>query len=401
MMKRWIALLLALTLTVALLGGCSGAASSAGAGRTDPPASATPAPTPTPTPTPEPYEANVLTGFEKDASYPEGQRITAVMVNNLTSCRPQRGLSAAQVLFEIKVEGGITRFMALFNDYNEIPTIGPIRSARDQFFRLVLPWQPLYVHIGQSVVQKEYIDNYQYDEWNIEGNYDSAFWWRNRDRRNWAGNSVATEHTAYTDGEHIADYIQRKQVDDRRTYNSTFFNFVDYREPPRTLDGTPAGRVTIRHSASYRTRFVYDEALSQYRMSQFYSPLGDYRDSIDENNEQQLAFDNLVILFTDIHTYPGHEAKDLQYAEYSWGGVGYYCYGGQVIPIRWTKGTDLEGLVLYDYDMTAPLEINCGKTYITVVDIDEAASFVTEALEEAAPDLPEQAIEETFEESDD
>ena len=55
------------------------------------------------------------------------------------------------MLFEIKVEGGITRFMALFTDYNNIPDIGPVRSARDQFFRLVLPWQPLYVHIGQSL----------------------------------------------------------------------------------------------------------------------------------------------------------------------------------------------------------------------------------------------------------
>lgn len=398
-MKRWIACILGLVLAAGLLCSCAqpGPSSTAGAA----PPAATPEPTPEPTPTPEPYEANLLTGFEKDAAFPEGQRITAVMVNNLTSCRPQRGLSQAQVLCEIKVEGGITRFMALFNDYNDIPMIGPIRSARDQFFRLVLPWQPLYVHIGQSVVQKEYIDNYQYDEWNIEGNFDSGFWWREKGRVNWAGNGVAIEHTAYTDGEHIAEYIQRKEVDDRRTYNSTFFTFVDYREPPRTLEGDPAGRVTIRHSASYRTRFVYDEAAGRYLMSQFYSPLGDYRDSIDENNGEQLSFDNLVILFTDIHTYPGHEAKDLQYAEYSWGGVGYYCYGGRIIPLRWTKGTDLEGLVLYDYDMTAPLEINCGKTYLTVVDIDEAGQFAAESLEEAAPQLPEQAIEETFEESDD
>src|SRR5699024_11788210 len=59
----------------------------------------------------------------------------AVMVNNIVRARPQRGLSAAQMLFEIKVEGGITRFMALFNDYNDIQEIGPVRSGRDQFFQ--------------------------------------------------------------------------------------------------------------------------------------------------------------------------------------------------------------------------------------------------------------------------
>ena len=93
-----------------------------------------------PTPTPEPYEANVLTGEPKGDDYPEGQRITAVMVNNITVARPQRGLSKAQMLFEIKVEGGITRFMPVFNDYNDIEEIGPVRSGRDQFFQLILPW---------------------------------------------------------------------------------------------------------------------------------------------------------------------------------------------------------------------------------------------------------------------
>lgn len=83
----------------------------------------------------------MLTGEAKGENYPEGQRITALMVNNLVDARPQRGLSKAQMLFEIKVEGGITRFMPVFNDYHDIDEIGPIRSGRDQFFQLILPWQ--------------------------------------------------------------------------------------------------------------------------------------------------------------------------------------------------------------------------------------------------------------------
>ena len=94
--------------------------------------------TPEPTPTLPPYEANVLTGEAKGENYPGGPRITALMVNNLVDARPQRGLSKAQMLFEIKVEGGITRFMPVFNDYHDIDEIGPIRSGRDQFFQLIL-----------------------------------------------------------------------------------------------------------------------------------------------------------------------------------------------------------------------------------------------------------------------
>lgn len=392
-MRRALSLALVLTLAAGIFTGCSGSASSAAQGGQA-------AAAPEPTATPEPYEANALTGEAKDADYPEGQRITAVMVNNITDARPQRGLSDAKMLFEIKVEGGITRFMALFNSYEELPTIGPIRSARDQFFRLVLPWQPIYIHDGESVVQKQYIKNYSYDEWNLNNGGNG---YRDFNRKNWRSysynNGLAYEHTEYTDAEHVGEYIASNNVDTSRTYNSTFFNFVDYREAPRTVNGDDAAQVTIVHSENYRTRFTYDGSLGQYKMAQYYPQMGDYMDTVDENNERQLAFDNVVVLFTDIHTYPGHEAQDLQYAEYSWGGVGYYCYGGHVEKIRWTKGTDLEALQLWNYDMTENLQVNTGKSYVAVVDVDEASRFGYTASE--STDGPEAATEETYVESAD
>ena len=403
-MKHIIGLTLAFILAAGMLTGCGG-----GNATNQPQSGATgtsQASESTPEPTAQPYEAAALTGYEKDADYPEGERITAVMVNNIQVCRPQRGLSAADILFEIKVEGGITRFMALFTDYNQIPEIGPIRSARDQFFRLVLPWQPLYVHVGESVVQTTYIDKYDYDEWNLEGKYAQGLIYRKLNRVNWAGNTVDTEHTAYTDGEHIAQYIQSAGVDDRRSYSSTFFDFVDYRDPAQIPAGNfiegdnTAERVTIRHSDSYRTQFDYDASLGVYNMSQYYSSLGAYRPTVDENNDQQLAFDNVIVLFTDMYTYPGHEAKDLQYAEYSWGGVGYYCYGGKIEKIRWQKGTDLEALRLVTFDTEEPLQVNCGKSYVTVVDIDEAEAFKWEPLA-GAQNVQEAPTSETFQEADD
>ena len=102
-MKRLLCILLALTMSVSLFTACGGGETTTSGGGGEPAAEATPEPTP------EPYEANVLTGYEKTADYPEGQRITAVMVNNIQTCRPQRGLSAADMLFEIKVEGEIGR----------------------------------------------------------------------------------------------------------------------------------------------------------------------------------------------------------------------------------------------------------------------------------------------------
>ena len=64
------------------------------------------------------YTPEFFTGYEKtDKSNP---RAVAVMVNNITAARPQRGLSQADILVESKVEGGITRFMAIYSDYSKV-----------------------------------------------------------------------------------------------------------------------------------------------------------------------------------------------------------------------------------------------------------------------------------------
>ena len=357
----------------------------------------------TPEPTLPPYEANVLTGEPKGADYPEGQRITAVMVNNIVAARPQRGLSKADILFEIKVEGGITRFMPVFTDYKTIGEIGPVRSGRDQFFRLILPWQALYIHEGQSVVMQQYGIDFSYGNLN---NNDGANGYRDYGRVNWAGKSynngtLALEHTMYTNSDNIQEYIDNNKVDMNKTYNSTFFNFVDYRlgttrDLSNSIDSAYIDKygpvvgdgeyVEIVHSQSYKTRFIYDSASNTYKMQQNYSD-GQWRDTVDEAADNKvLTFPNVIVLYTDIHTYPGHEAKDLQYAEYAWGGIGYYCYGGKCEKIYWQKGTPLEALRLYYLTedgqcSDTPVEINTGKSYVAVTDVDFAGNFVHSKLD--------------------
>ena len=87
------------------------------------------------------YDANPLTGEERSGN----DRIVGVMVNNICNserqnARPQRGIASADLLIESKVEGGITRFCAVYSSVDNIPEIGPIRSGRDQFLQLLMPW---------------------------------------------------------------------------------------------------------------------------------------------------------------------------------------------------------------------------------------------------------------------
>lgn len=413
-MKRILLCLLALLTACVVLTAC-GHRRPENAGTVPDPISTPAAPTPEPTPELPPYEPNILTGAPRDASYVPDQRPVAIMVNNITQARPQRGLSKADILVEIKVEGGITRFMPIFQDYSAIGEVGPVRSGRDQFFQLILPWQMLYVHEGQSTPMSYFSRDNQYGspannytEGYLNCNKGGAYGYRNFNRVNWAGatynaGTLAYEHTLYMNSESIAKYIENEQVDMGRAYNSTFFNFVDYRTAtgPRDLAaGADANYVTdygpvvsdgeyveITHSQSYRTRFVYDAANSVYQMQQYYSGYG-WRETRDEANDNVLlSFPNLVILFTDIHTYPEYRAKDLQTVDFGSGGAGYYCYGGKCERIYWQKGGPIQALQLYYLTEDGkcsdiPLEMNIGRTYLAVVGLDFYNNFVHKSLSE-------------------
>ncbi len=113
----------------------------------------TPGPTPIvePTPTPEPTPLLVpapLTG-EPVTRAVANRRVIAVMIDDLWAARPQMGLSEADIVWHAPAEGGIPRYMALFQ--SEYPTrVGPVRSARLYYVGWAAEWGSVYVHAGGS-----------------------------------------------------------------------------------------------------------------------------------------------------------------------------------------------------------------------------------------------------------
>ncbi|MEG1568763.1 MAG: DUF3048 domain-containing protein [Oscillospiraceae bacterium] len=374
MKKRILAIILSAVLTLGVFASCGNKNVGSSEPEQTAPSSSVPEVPPEPPYTPNPY-----TGLEKDASFPEGQRGTAIMVNNIAVCRPQRGLSMANILYESKVEGGITRFMALFEDYKNLPDVGPVRSARDQFFRLVMPYWPLYVHVGRSGITQTYIDQAEYGDLNIDGDRMAVTYW-DQNRRN---QGYAQEHTAYTNGEMISKLADKNGIDTNRTYEAPFFNFARYDENSgiRAMQGEAAEKINITHSQSYRTYFSYNADGGRYMMSQYNSHLNKRQDTVDENNGEQLGFENVFVLFADITTYPypggnldknGNDKGDPNYqkVDMDFGGVGYYFSQGQMEKIRWFKGPMQNKLYFTDMN-EVPLVVNCGKSYIGMVDLDE------------------------------
>lgn len=318
-------------------------------------------------PAPEPaYEAAYLTGLEKTSDYPENRRITGVMLNNIFQCRPQDGTSSADILMEAVTEGGITRYMGLFTDYETIPHLGPVRSARDQFFQILLPTEGFYIHIGESVFQSTYRNQYNYDALDMNGDTLPVAAWEDRP-------GYDQEHRAYTSGQQISAVVESQGYDDKKTYDDTFFKFVRYDEEPRTpADGT-ADSTTVTFSDTYISQFDYDSASKLYNMSKSASDLGasDMQPFVDQGNNEQVAFTNLVVIFAPIQMY---ENSYVPQYNYDGGGVGYVFTNGGYEKIKWEKPTHTDMLKLISADGSETL-LNPGKTYLGVSNVDYRADF--------------------------
>ena len=323
------------------------------------------------------YDADVLTG----QAHRTNGRIVGVMVNNISNserqnARPQRGIGSADILIESKVEGGITRLCALFHDANDIPEVGPLRSGRDQFLQLLMPWQALYYHDGESIFCTQFVHVYQYSGLNIGGkNYFNTPVHPHVAHRDSRGRNVAYEHTEFTSGKEIRQAASNAGISLQYPYESTFFRFADYRtDEVNKLKGEPsAKKIAIVHSASYRTSFSYSALSHTYAMQMYNSSKKATENTVDELTGEQLTFENVVVCFADMDAYAG-DSHDVQEVQYIKGGDAYLFTRGGVQVGRWEKTYPTNPLKLYTKS-GEEMTLNRGKTYFALVDNDELSNF--------------------------
>lgn len=323
------------------------------------------------------YDADILTGAERSTN----SRPVAVMVNNIANsqrqnARPQRGIGSADLLIEAKVEGGITRLCAVFSDADSVPEVGPLRSGRDQFLQLLMPWNILYYHDGESIFCTQFIHVYNYSGLNIGGknhfNTPVHPHVAHRIKRN---KNVAYEHTEFTSAKEIKQAAADAGIGLTYPYEGTFFRFADYRtDAVNDLADAPSARsILITHSASYKTSFAYNSWNRNYKMSMYSSRTKKFESAVDELTGKQLTFANVVVCFANIAAYAGdsHDVQEVQYVE---GGQAYLFTSGGVQTGRWEKGHPTHPIRLYT-DAGEEMTLNRGKTYFALVDNDEWSNF--------------------------
>ncbi len=367
-MRKTLTKTIALLLAIALAVGVGACAAPPGPSS---PSFSSPSATGFPPPPEDTLERAYLTGLPKGADYPESRRVTAVMVNNIADSRPISGLSQAQLLYEIAVEGGITRFMALFEDFTTMPRVGSVRSARDQFFQLLIPSWGFLVHDGPN--EAEHPNNilmrqYTYEELDLSPNSGATY---RVDR-----NGMPTEYTEYTDAEHIRAAVRDNGLDDYRTYDSPIFGFTPYTQPPRTPADGPAHWVKVAHTpGQYETYFEYDAATGLYRMSMYNRLTRQIEATLDEATGEQLAFTNVVVVFAPFSVWPDTAPDNLPKVDYSGGGAFVMTNGGYE-PCVWHKNGPNYPLRLNPIGSEADVLLNPGKTYVAVVDDTLSEAFL-------------------------
>lgn len=306
---------------------------------------------------PEPEKFySYLTGYEITEEE-QKQRPVAIMLNNIWTAIPQIGISAGEVYYECAAEGGITRVMMVLNNYDKVGTIGSIRSSRDYFVDFLDNHDALYVHAGGSD------QAYSKIIWRKTNNLDAVtmylpnVFWRDENRLA----TMGYEHSMMTSGEAIATEFKNKEYRLELNDNYTpIFNFC-LPEEEIVLGTEPANHIHINTTAVQTVDYVYDKETREYLRYQYN---GDAH--IDGATGEQISVKNVIILFTDISVIPGDTAGRLT-VETVGEGRGYYITNGEVKEIKWSRSHNRAAIDMKYADGTE-LVVNCGKTFINVVD---------------------------------
>ena len=291
--------------------------------------------------------------------YPEQQkkRPVAIMLNNLKLQLPQFGLDYGEIFYECVTEGSITRLMMLTTDYENMGTVGSIRSSREVFANRVPDYDAVYVHAGGSPGAYNIISEKALASLDGANMYLPSTYFRDQ----WRLNNIGYEHSLMTNGAGIISGIQFKgyRTELKADYTPPF---TFYNEQNNHLTGGPAA-VHVRLCATpiQTVDYVYDAASGQYLRYQYNG-----MSHVDGSTGKQIAVKNVLVLFMDIGVIPGDEKSRVAVTDVGTGS-GYYMTNGQRAEIVWSRASNYDTMH-YSYADGTPLVLNAGKTFINIVE---------------------------------
>lgn len=280
--------------------------------------------------------------------------LIAVSIENSPEARPQYGLSLANVVFETVTEGGITRLLAFYGP-QDVPQIGPVRSARPYFLDWALGFAAPFVHSGGSKEALARIDNNQEGIKDLNEFYNGKYFWRDQ--------SKAAPHNLFTSSGLLQEAVAAKNWPAQSVSPGWGFKV----DQPLPVAAQTAKVINIDFSYDpFAVKYVYDAGLNDYQRFLAGQP------HVDGGTNQQIRAKNVVILYT---TSSVLDEKLLTIDLQTIGaGKAQIFRDGGMLQGRWEKLSAAEPLRLLDADDSL-IGLNNGPTWIEVVDQHGTASW--------------------------
>ena len=290
---------------------------------------------------PKPKIYSPIDGSMIDTEADKTKPVTMIMLENSTDARPQSGLKDAQIVYEAIAEGGITRFLAVYQQTKPL-LIGPVRSIRPYYLDWAAPYNGAIAHVGGSAEALQQVRNGTFRD--IDQFFNANAYWRVSDRR--------APHNVYTSFE-MLDALQAS-----KGYPSS--------APKGMLRGDtqPASPASVTHvdvhisSRTYDSSYDYDSASNSFKRSQNGAPHTD-------REKGQISPRVVVVIKAPTAT---ERQKDTWRTVINTIGSGNATIfqDGTAIEAIWTK-TSREEQFTFSNTAGEPIALTRGQTWITVI----------------------------------
>ncbi len=212
-------------------------------------------------PKPAPKYYSPLTGLEVPTQTATTAAVTGMMIENSPDARPQSGLKNSGVVFEAIAEGGITRFLVMYQQ-EKPQLIGPVRSVRLYDLNWLKPFNAGIGHVGGSAEALAEVRNGTYRD--LDQFFNSASYWRSSDR--------AAPHNVYT------SFAKVDALNAAKGYTSSAFTGFDRKDSTAAKTPTATSINVTISSALYNSSYAYNPTTNTYDRSQAGAPHLDRED---------------------------------------------------------------------------------------------------------------------------
>lgn len=277
-------------------------------------------------------------------------RPIAVMTENTKACLPQYGLNSAGIIYECPVEGGITRLMALYDNYDGLTQLGNVRSCRPYYAYIASEYDAIYLHVGGSVMAKDLLATGIVDDLDGISGIGNTVFYRTSEHKK--------PHNCYTNPTDIKKGIQMAGYStDYDALHTAHFTFAEDNAPEMlaSQEDCQALSLYFHDNSPY---FIYDSQTGLYQRFEFGSP------QIDNLDGKQIAVKNIILQDVSSSLYTGTQYLNIPL---NGSGKGTYITNGKMEDITWKKDGDTA--VTHYYDASGKeIVLNQGQTWISLVE---------------------------------